>query len=183
MKTQGFNYLGPSRWWWLLLIAGILLIAGGFAYWFWPAAGYAVAAVLFGWLLIATGIVQLCVSAGKVRPEGWGWWLAGGIINVLIGFMLVGNVFLAEAVLPYYLALVFLYAGIMNLMQAFGGGHRSGWWLYLVNGILLIVVAGFFVCGSYFQEMNMISMLAGIAFIYLGFVVSALACDMKRLMS
>lgn len=179
MKTQGFNYFGTSRYWWLLLIAGILLILGGFAYWFWPAAGFAVASLLFGWLLVLTGAVQLCVSAGRNRPRGWGWWLTGGIINLFIGFLLVSNVFLAEAVLPYFLSFVFFYAGIMAFVQAFGGRRGSGWWLYLINGILLVVIAGFFLCGGYLQEMNMVSFLAALAFVYWGFMVSAFAYDIR----
>lgn len=179
MKTQGYNFLGTSRYWWLLLIAGILLVIGGFTYWFWPAAGYAVASLIFGWLLVMTGIVQLCVSAGSRRPRGWGWWLAGGVIDLFVGFMLVGNVFLAEAVLPYFLSFVFLYAGIMNLAASFGGGRGSGWWLYMINGILLVIIGGFFFCGGYMQEMNMISFLAALAFVYWGFVVASIGCDLK----
>lgn len=178
MKTQGFNNLGTSRYWWLVLITGLLLVIGGFAYWFWPAAGFAVASLIFGWLLVATGIVQLCVSAGRERPKGWGWWLTGGVINLFVGFLLVGNIFLAEAVLPYFLAFVFLYAGIMTLASAFGG-RGSGWWLYLINGILLIIIGGFFCAGGYLQEMNMVSLLASLAFVYWGFVVAAFAYDLK----
>ena len=73
MKKQGFNYLGSTRLWWLLFALGILMIIGGFAYWIWPAAGYAVASVMFGWMLVATGVVQLCVISGNDRPRGWGW--------------------------------------------------------------------------------------------------------------
>lgn len=178
MKTQSFNYLGTSKYWWLLLVAGILLIIGGFAYWFWPAAGYAVASILFGWLLIALGVVQLCVSAGRERPKTWGWWLAGGVIDLFVGFLLVGNIFLAEAVLPYFLSFIFLYAGIMTLAASFSG-KGSGWWLYLINGILLIVIGGIFLCGGYLQEMNMISFLAALAFVYWGFIVAAFAYDLK----
>ncbi len=179
MKTHGFNYFGTSRYWWLLLAVGILLIIGGFAYWFWPSAGFAVASLIFGWLLVLTGVVQLCVSSGRNRPRGWGWWLVGGIINVFVGFMLVRNVFLAELVLPYFLSVVFLYTGIMAFVQAFGSRRGGGRWLYLVNGILLVVIAGFFLCGGYLQEMNMVSFLAALAFVYWGFIVSAFACDLR----
>lgn len=179
MKTQDFNYFGTSKYWWLLLIAGILLIIGGFAYWFWPAAGFAVASMLFGWLLIMTGIVQLCVASGRNRPYGWGWWLTGGIINVLIGFIMVSNLFLAESVLPYFLSFIFAYAGIMAIARAFGGMRNRGWWLYLINGILLVVIAFFFAFGGYVQEMNMVSFLAALAFVYWGFVVASFAYDIK----
>ncbi|MCM1450117.1 MAG: DUF308 domain-containing protein [Clostridiales bacterium] len=179
MKTHDFNYFGTSKNWWLLLIMGILLIIGGFAYWFWPAAGFAVASLLFGWLLIAFGIVQLCVSAGRNRPRGWGWWLAGGVIDIFIGFMMVSNLFLAEAVVPYFLALIFAYGGIMAIARAFTGKHYKGWWLYLVNGILLIAVAIFFALGGYMQELNMVSFLTALAFVYWGFIVCSMAYDIK----
>ena len=179
MSTKSFNYFGATKYWWMLLIVGILLVIGGFAFWIWPVAGFAVASMIFGWLLVLTGIVQLCVASGKVRPRGWGWWLAGGIINTIIGFMLVCNVFLAEAVLPYFLAFIFFYWGLLALIQAFAGGRGSGWWLYLINGILLMIIAGCFCCGNYFQEMSMVSFIAALAFVYWGFVVSAFAYDLR----
>ena len=38
MKPININYLGTTRLWWLVLLIGILLVIGGFAYWFWPTA-------------------------------------------------------------------------------------------------------------------------------------------------
>ena len=61
MKAINFSYLGQSRYWWAVLLVGILLVIGGFTYWFFPEAGYAIASQIFGWLLILAGIVQLCV--------------------------------------------------------------------------------------------------------------------------
>ena len=100
MKTLTINFWGQTKYWWIVLVVGILLVLGGFAYWFWPAAGYAVASQIFGWLLILAGVVQLCVSAGAERPRGWGWWLAGGVIDMFVGFMLVRSVILSEIVFP-----------------------------------------------------------------------------------
>ncbi|MDE6086495.1 MAG: DUF308 domain-containing protein [Muribaculaceae bacterium] len=179
MTKQGFNYLGSSRLWWLLIILGVLLVIGGFAYWLWPVAGYAVASVIFGWMLVATGVVQLCVTASNDRPRGWGWWLAGGIINTFVGFMLVTNIFLAEAVLPYFLAFVFFYAGLLALSHAFGRKGHGIWWLSLINGILLIILGGIFCGGSYYQEMTLVTFLAALAFIYWGFTLCTLGYDLK----
>lgn len=50
------NYM-QTKAWWVVVLVGVLFIIGGFAYWLWPVAGYAVASVLFGWLLIAGGMV------------------------------------------------------------------------------------------------------------------------------
>ena len=91
------------------------MVVSGFAYWFWPVAGYAVASVLFGWMLILAGIVQLLVASGPDRGRGWGWWIAGGVVDMFIGFMLVRNVLLAESVFPYFIALIFAFWGINAL--------------------------------------------------------------------
>lgn len=170
---------GTSRSWWLLLLIGILFVIGGFSYWFWPAAGFAVASVLFGWLLVAVGVVQLSVAGARQRPADWVWWLVGGAINVFVGFMLGCNVFLAEAVLPYFLAFVFLYSGIMALARGFVGTAVNGRWLYFVNGILLLIIGGCFLCGGYLQQMTMVSFLAALAFVYWGFTLAGVALDMK----
>ena len=118
MKALNVNYVGQTRLWWLVLLVGILLVIGGFAYWFWPNAGYAVASQIFGWLLVLAGVVQLCTSAGPNRPKGWGWWLAGGMIDMFIGFMLVRSIILSEMVFPYFLAFVFIFWGIEALVKA-----------------------------------------------------------------
>lgn len=73
MNLTKFNFLGFSKSWWLVLIAGIVMIICGFAYWFWPDAGYAIASQIFGWVLILVGVVQLIVAAGPRYPKGWGW--------------------------------------------------------------------------------------------------------------
>ena len=72
METLNVKYFGTTRWWWAILVVGIFLVLGGFAYWFWPVAGYAVASQIFGWLLITAGIVQLCVEQwmeGELPPH------------------------------------------------------------------------------------------------------------------
>ncbi|MDE6831418.1 MAG: DUF308 domain-containing protein, partial [Muribaculaceae bacterium] len=145
---KNITTFGSSKHWWLLLIIGILLVIGGFAYWFWPGAGFAVASLLFGWLLVGVGVVQICVASARIRPVDWVWWLIGGAINVLVGFLLAANVFLAEAVLPVFLAFVFLYSGIMALARGFAGRQVQGRWLYFVNGILLLIIGGCFLGGS-----------------------------------
>ncbi len=100
MKALNLNYFGTTKAWWVVLLVGILLVIGGFAYWFWPMAGYAIASQIFGWLLVLAGVVQICVSAGPDRGKGWGWWLAGGVIDMFIGFMMVRSIVLSEAVFP-----------------------------------------------------------------------------------
>ena len=162
-----------------MLIIGVLLVLGGFTYWFWPAAGYAVASQLFGWLLILFGVVQLCVSAGINRPKGWGWILAGGVINIFIGFMLVRSVVLSEMVFPYFLAILFIYWGIAALIASISARRERYWWLQLVNGVLLMLIGFFFIEAGYIQDLALVSFLTALAFIYWGFTIAMTSYDMK----
>ncbi len=168
MKAFNSTYLGTTRAWWAVLVVGILMVICGFAYWFWPQAGYAIASQIFGWLLLLTGIVQLCVSSGPHRGRGWGWWLAGGVINIFIGFMLVRSILLSEEVLPYFLAMLFIFWGVEALISAC---YRQGkyWWLGIINGILLLLIGFFFMEAGWVSDMLMVSFLTSIAFIYWGF--------------
>lgn len=170
------NYM-QTKAWWVVVLVGVLFIIGGFAYWLWPVAGYAVASVLFGWLLIAGGMVQLCVSSGADRPRGWGWWLVGGVLDLFIGFMLVRNVVLAESVFPYFMAFIFIYWGLESFFSA--GMGRKYWWLSIINGILMCIVGYFFIEGGIAKTIFMSSFLVAIAFIYWGFGITMVGYEMR----
>lgn len=181
MKEQNNFFYPTSKLWWLVMIAGILMVIGGFCYWVWPLEGFMVASVLLGWLLIVAGLVQVIVASGDKQPKGWGWWLVGGVLDMFIGFMLVRSLYLAMSVFPYFLAFFFIYWGIEQFISA-ASSRKRGWWLPLVNGILLCVI-GFLFVESAVTSFNatefMSSFLVSIAFIYWGFTLSTVAYEMK----
>ena len=178
MKGIDMNF-GTTRAWWVVLLVGILLVIGGFAYWIWPAAGFAVASQIFGWLLVLAGIVQLCVAAGPDHPKGWGWWIAGGVIDLFIGFMLVRSVILSETVFPYFLAIIFIFWGVEAFINSAVGRRRKYWWLNIINGILLCLIGLFFLEAGWVSNMYMVSFLTAIAFIYWGATIAIAAYEMK----
>lgn len=179
MKALNLNYFGRTKAWWVVLLVGILMVICGFAYWFWPVSGFAIASQIFGWLLILAGIVQLLVSSGPDRGKGWGWWLAGGVIDMFIGFMMVRSIVLSEAVFPYFIALIFLFWGISAICSAVQSSGRKYWWLYLINGILLMLIGFFFIEAGWTQDMMMTSFHTSLAFIYWGFSIAMFSYDMK----
>jgi len=179
MKGLYVSDIVTTRWWWLILIVGILLVLGGFTYWIWPEAGFAVASQIFGWLLILAGIVQLCVASWPNHPKAWGWWIAGGVIDIFIGFMLVRSVLLSEAVLPYFLAIIFIFWGIEAFVGSASRRRNSYWWLGLINGILLCVIGFFFLEAGWVSNALMVSFLTSIAFIYWGFTIALTSYEMK----
>lgn len=157
------------------------MVICGFAYLFFPVIGYAVASVLFGWMLILAAFVQICFAAGANRPQGWGWWLAGGVIDMFVGFMLVRSITLAEIVFPYFIAFVFLFWGVAALMSAVRQRSRSGWWINIINGILLLIIGFFFIGSGYEQNLTMVNFLVSISFIYWGLSLAITSYDLRPL--
>ncbi|MCH5345766.1 MAG: DUF308 domain-containing protein [Muribaculaceae bacterium] len=179
MKPFKTNFIGQSSAWWIVLLVGILMVICGFAYWFWPQIGYAVSSQIFGWLLVLTGVVQLCVGSGPNRGHDWGWWVVGGVLDIFIGFMLVRSIILSEVVFPYFIAFIFIYWGLSAFINSFADRSRRYWWLKLINGILMLVIGFFFLEAGWVQNMMMVSFLTSIAFIYWGFTISMMGCDLR----
>lgn len=180
MDTTTFNFWGTSKYWWSLLILGLLIIAGGFWLLYQPVIGYATIALLFGWLLLVGGIFQIVISTSiKKEMQGWGWWLAGGILDVLIGLLLVMNLALTEASLPYFFAFIFLFKGITNLIAAFSmTSTYKYWWLYLINGILLLVLSWLFFISPFAAAFTIV-VLCSFVMIYWGISLIVFSFDVK----
>ncbi len=169
MDITSVRFWGRTKFWWVLMLVGFLMIPCGFWLWMQPVLGYEVLSLMLGWLVIAYGVVQLIVSNNVRRTvPGWGWWLVGGFLDIIIGFFLVSNLLVSETVLPFFFACVFLYKGFGQVMSALSmtTTHKY-WWLYLLNGIVLLVLGILFLALP-FTAMFSIVFLCAFAFIYWG---------------
>ena len=130
------------RHWWLLLLVGVLLLAVGVAIFFYPQQSYLGLAVLFGWLIFFSGVFETALAAtSRHFITGRGWMLAGGVIEIILGLILISNVAISEVALPIIL-------GFWLLMRSFStiglggdmktlGIHGAGWTIF--TGILLLL--------------------------------------------
>ena len=107
MDTIDYIFWGKSKYWWIILIPGILLIPCGCWFLFSPSVGYLTITTILLWMLILIGITQLLIAFNMARHHiGWGWWLAGGILDLFIGFIMLGNIAVSALMLPYFFAFV-----------------------------------------------------------------------------
>ena len=130
------------RYWWLLLIIGIALFVVGILVFVYPTQSYLGMSLLFGWLMLISGILEVVLSSvNKHFITGRGWMLASGIIEIVLGIILIFNVALSAATLPIFL-------GFWLMLRAFGaiglgsdmGAMQiagSGWTIF--SGILLLL--------------------------------------------
>ena len=130
------------RHWWLLLLLGILLFVVGIVIFLYPGQSYLGMTLLFGLVILCSGISEIVLSLSNHHLlTGRGWFLAAGIIEVLLGLLLLFNMALSAATLPIFLGFWLLFrsftliglGGDMNSMQVSG----SGW--TIATGILLLI--------------------------------------------
>ena len=174
------NFWGKSKYWWMMLVLGIVVFAIGLWIMLQPNVGYLIVAVALGYALLVGGILQLIISASlRKESKGWGWWMAGGILDILIGFLLIANPMFTEALLPFFFGFVFLYKGVTSLVSAFSmlSDHKY-WWLYLINGILTIVLACLFFIFPFSGAVAII-FLSSFMMLYWGISLIAISFDIK----
>lgn len=150
MQDSLFRYLEGSRqavrYWWLLLAGGVILFLIGVVVFAFPVQSYVGMAVLFGWLMLLTGVVETIVAVRNTHyVTGRGWMLAWGVIEIVLGLILVFNVALSSATLPVVLGFWLLMRGFSAV--GLGGdmravGIRGAGWTILCGILLLLCALG-----------------------------------------
>ena len=130
------------RYWWLLLLVGVVLFVAGILVFVYPAQSYVGLSVIFGWVMLISGVLEVILSAtNRHYVTGRGWMLAGGIIEIILGIILILNVALSAATLPVFVGFWLMFRafstiGLGSDMNAIGI-TGSGWTIF--SGVLLLL--------------------------------------------
>lgn len=66
----------------------------------------------------------------------WGWFVALGIALLVLGGIAFGNLFLATVVSVYYVGMMMLIAGIIEIIHAFGVKSWKSFFFWMISGLL-----------------------------------------------
>lgn len=128
--------------WWLFTLIGVLLLIAGFYTLSNPLASYLGLAILFGGLILIHGVMELSFAIGnREHLQRWGWTLAAGILDIILGFILLLYPRLSMTVLPFIVGFYILLLGASLSSYAFQLKSLSvkGWGWVLAGGILTII--------------------------------------------
>lgn len=171
------------RYWWLLLIIGIALFVVGILVFVYPTQSYLGMSLLFGWLMLISGILEVVLSSvNKHFITGRGWMLAGGIIEIVLGIILIFNVALSAATLPIFL-------GFWLMLRAFGaiglgsdmGAMQiagSGWTIF--SGILLLLCSLWILFQPLVFGTTAVIVWVGISLLFAGVAACSLSLQLHR---
>ena len=183
MKTLFDEMEHAVKNWWLSLILGILYIIVALCLLFAPGSSYIALSVIFSISMLISGIIEIIFSISNRRGiSSWGWYLAGGIIDLILGIYLVAYPLLSMEVIPFIVAFWMMFRGFsatgysMDLKRY--GTRELGW--YMGFGILAIICSLIILWQPAVGALYVIYMLA-FTFLIIGFFRVMLSFELKSL--
>ena len=128
--------------WWVSLLLGLLYILIAICLMFTPLASYVALSVLFSVSMFVSGTLEILFAVtNRKNISSWGWYLASGIIDLILGIYLMANIGLSMAVLPFIVAFWLMFRGFASTGYAMDlkryGTRNWGW--YMAFGVLAIL--------------------------------------------
>ena len=172
------------RHWWLYMLTGILSIIAGIIVFCNPIESYLTLSIMFGILMLISGIVELVVSAtSRNYFTTRGYSIANGILNLILGIFLCCYPRVTMLALPVILGVwmllnSFTIIGLGSDMDSFRV-RGSGW--VIAGGVILLLLS----LGITFFPLTLgtasVVILTGCAFIFFGALLIALSIRLRRI--
>ncbi len=162
----------------LWIIVGILLIIAGIYCLCNPDVGLISLSLYLGIILLISGIIDIVIFAKCNRYMiGAGWFLADGILTVLLSLFLLFHQTFTLLSLPFIFGMWLLFSGINQFVNSFELQNLGvrGWGWLTVLGILMAMV-GFFSLFNPVANLFALSALVGLLLICDGVVTIVRAC-------
>lgn len=147
--------------WWVWLLTGIAWLAVALVILQFEHASITTVTVLFGAMFTLAGLENIALARLEL-PYRWIWALFG-VLFLLAGLLCFVDPDSSFAGIADMLGLLFLIVGVWWLIRAFlERPVHSRWWIGLVAGLLMIVLA-FWTAGQfYIEKVYILLVLAGI---------------------
>ena len=169
--------------WWLSLIVGVLFIIVGIWIFRTPVASYMSLSLLFSISIFISGIFGIIFAiSNRNRMEGWGWYLAGGILDLVVGILFVSHPLMTMTIIPFYVGFWVLFRGVLGIGLSFQLKHFGvpNWGWLLLFGILTLLFSFLLLMNPAFAILSIVYM-TGIAFIVMGVFRMILAFELRRI--
>lgn len=169
--------------WYLPLILGIIFLFVGIWAIITPAATYLSLAILFSVTFFVAGILEIVYSISfRKQLDGWCWSLASGILNFIIGLLLILNPQISIITLPLFVGFVVLYRSIMGIAWSIELKKYkvSNWGWLLFTGIVGVIFSFILLWNPFFAGFT-VAVFTGIALITIGIFHIHFSIELKKL--
>jgi hypothetical protein len=162
------------RHWWVFLLRGILFMLVGIYMICSPETGYVALGFFFGLVILLTGIAELLRVSADKDSGSRGWHLMLGIIDVILGVVLMGHIATSVAILRIIVGLWFLFRGFTLISFA----RLARTWLITLGGVVTVIFGLLIIFNASFGSMTVILFMA-FAFIIMGIFNAWIGYTMK----
>ncbi len=129
-----------SKYWYMLLLKGIIMIVLAILIFMSPITAILTYGIWIGLGFLITGIVRLVQGfQAKGVFENWGWTVFEGVMDIILGFVLVANPEILAIIFPFLIGFWGAFYGFYLLVDAFSG--KGSAFLKIIAGILIVVIA------------------------------------------
>ncbi len=152
--------------WQATLVVGVLTLILGIIVSFHPTGSLNVIAVLFGVLMILSGIFQL-IRVFEPAELNRVWAGISGLLFIVIGVVLIRHLHLTRALIGLFIGITWIVQGLGALIAGAATDARGGrgWWITFG---LVSLIAGIVVVATPTSSLNVLAVLLGIWFIIMG---------------
>jgi len=183
MNTDSFETAKtPAKHWYLLLILGVIFILMGIWIGSTPVSSLIAQTIFFTATFLVSGVFETTYAiANRKTINNWGWNLTGGLIDLLIGVLLVANPVLSVVFLLFYVGFALIFRSIMTIgwaVQLNKLGYRNWGWI-LAAGILGLLFSFLLLWNPAITGFIIVVYLA-LAFIMLGIAQIILSFRLKK---
>lgn len=166
----------------LWVIAGVLLVIAGIICLSSPATAVASLSLFLGIVMLFSGIVDIIIFATANKMlAGAGWFLADGILTILLSLFILGDQWFTALTLPFIFGMWLIFSGISTFSNSFDLRRLGvrGWGWFTALGVILAVV-GFFSFMDPFASVIAMTVTVGVFLVLQGIVSILRGCLSHR---
>ena len=172
--------------WWVLLIMGILMIIGAIWMFKTPIGSFAGIVFFFSILILISGILSIFFAfSNKDDMDNWSLYLAGGILDVVVGFILLKHPAKAVVIFSVFIGLWLLFRGVSSISTSFklkkDGVDNWGW--ILAIGVFTTIFALMAILFKPLLGGAYLAYMLAFAFLFLGIVYVFISLQLKKVKS
>ncbi len=140
--------------WYMVLIKGILMILLAFLVFSSPGGALLTYVMYIGIALLITGFMILYrgISSRKDNPK-WGWVVFEGLLDILLGYVLLSNPLVTAAVLPFVFGFWAVFYGALLFITSFSATENK--MMKILSGLLLFFIGAMIMRNPIFAGMSL----------------------------
>jgi len=167
---------------WSIALSILMMATGGIAL-FAPAIAGVTVTLMFGWLLILSGVLHLVYAWYAERPGGAIWEILRAVFYVAIGVYLLTHPVLGLGALTLALAFYLVAASAVEFVMAYELRPIAGSGWLVFDGIVTLLLAVFIASGWPASSTYVIGTIVAVSMFFSGFTRLMMSIAIKQIVA